>query len=60
MKTYTKILLIIAILFLCVFALNWAIASAYSGTGFYIYAVINGLIIGVILILGIKAYRTKE
>ena len=55
MNASTKILLAIAFFFLCVFALNWAIASAYSGPGFYIYALTNGLIIGAVIVLVLKA-----
>lgn len=60
MKTSTKFLLAIAFFFLCVFALNWAIASAYSGPGFYIYALTNGLIIGGVIILVLKANKRKN
>ncbi len=60
MKTYTKIFLVIVVFFLCVFALNWAIASAYSGTGFYLYALTNGLLFGAVVLLVLKTYKQKN
>ena len=60
MNASTKILLAIAFFFLCILALNWAIASAYSGPGFYIYALTNGLIIGAVIVLVLKANKRKN
>jgi len=60
MNDYTKIFLAIAVFFLCVFALNWAIVSAYSGAGFYVFALVNGLLIGVVVVLVLKTYKLKK
>ena len=57
MTNTTKIFLVIIIFFLCVFALNWAVASAYSGIGFYAFALVNGLLIGAAIILIWKTYK---
>jgi hypothetical protein len=57
---YPKIFLTIAVFFLCLFALNWAIASAYSGPGFYLYALTNGLLIGAVIVLVLKSYKRKN
>ena len=53
-KLNKNILLSIEIVLACIFILNWAIASAYSGLGFMVYGLVNGLIVAVILFLTIK------
>jgi hypothetical protein len=60
MNTNTIMILAVVIFLLCVFALNWAIVSAYSGAGFYVFALANGLIIGVVAVLVWKTYKLKN
>ncbi len=56
MKTHTKTLLVIAIVGICIFALNWALADAFSGPGFYFFATVNGLIFAAIIFLAFKKF----
>ena len=60
MTTFSKIFLTTIVILLCVFALNWAIANAYSGVGFYTFALANGLIFCAIIVLAWKAYRKNK
>ena len=57
MKAHAKTIVLIVLVLIGIFALNWAIAAAYSGPAFYLYAAVNGLIIAVILYLVLKSYR---
>ena len=60
MTNITKIILAIVVFILFVFALNWAIVSAYSGLGFYAFALANGVLIGAVLILVWKTYKRDK
>jgi hypothetical protein len=55
-----NILAAIVVVLICVIALNWAISSAYTGMGFFIYALVNGLLIAVVILSVILAYRSKK
>lgn len=59
MNNYAKMIVLAVILLLCVFALNWAIASAFSGPGFALYALVNGAILLTVVFLAIKRTQQK-
>ena len=57
MKDNTKIVLTIAAVFIAIFVLNFAISTAYSGAGFYMYALVNGIVLFTVIFLILKVKK---
>ena len=60
MEISTKVILSIVAALFFIFALNWALANAYSGVGFYIYAFANGILFIISILFAYKAYKNKN
>ena len=60
MTNNPKIILGTLFCLLCIFILNWAVKSAYSGVGMYTFAFINALIFLAVIYLIFKMKKLKK